>query len=120
MEGSEINMANWTEVTTLEQWNEIFDQSAEKPFVMLKHSTTCPVSASALEEYDEYLGKNPNEKVNYYLVKVIETRPVSNKIAEDVGVKHASPQIIYVKDKFAEWNTSHWSVTSKHISAVLD
>jgi bacillithiol system protein YtxJ len=113
-------MEKWKELNSLDQWNEIYENSKQQPFVILKHSTTCPVSASALEEYDTYLAKTPNQEVNYYLVKVIESRPVSNQIAEDLSVKHASPQIIYVKNKEANWNTSHWSVTDKHISAVLD
>jgi bacillithiol system protein YtxJ len=113
-------MAKWKEITTLEEWQHILDTSDEQPAVILKHSTTCPVSASALDEYNQYLSKAPSEQVNYYMVKVIESRPVSNQIAEDLGIKHQSPQILYFKDKQSVWNTSHWSVTSKHISAVLD
>jgi bacillithiol system protein YtxJ len=110
----------WKEITTLEQWEDVWDRSKDNGFVLLKHSTTCPVSASALDEYEQYLKSNPNETIDYYLVKVIESRPVSNRIAEDVQVKHASPQIMFVKDKHPVWNTSHWSVTTKHISAVLN
>lgn len=50
-------MAAWREIDTLEQWNEALAQSTEKPLVILKHSTTCPVSANALAEYDQYLSK---------------------------------------------------------------
>ncbi|MBP1995274.1 bacillithiol system redox-active protein YtxJ [Paenibacillus eucommiae] len=113
-------MAKWKELTSLEEWQQIYNESTAKPAVVLKHSTTCPVSASALEEFDEYLAATPNEGVDYYMVKVIETRPVSNQIAEDLGIKHASPQILYFKNKESVWNTSHWSVTAKHIAAVLD
>lgn len=113
-------MAQWKEISTMDEWNSVLEQSAERPAVILKHSTTCPVSASALEEYDEYLGKSPNENIGYYLVKVIESRPVSNQIAEDLKVKHQSPQILYFKNKESIWNTSHWSVTAKHMAAVLD
>jgi bacillithiol system protein YtxJ len=113
-------MAKWQEITSLDEWSRILEQSGEQPAVILKHSTTCPVSASALEEYDEYLAKNPNDSVGYYLVKVIESRPVSNQIAEDLKVKHQSPQIVYFKNKEAVWNASHWSVTVKHMTAVLD
>ncbi|MCD1257514.1 bacillithiol system redox-active protein YtxJ [Paenibacillus athensensis] len=113
-------MSQWRELTSLEEWQQVLERSSEKPAVVLKHSTTCPVSANALEEYEEYLAGKPNEALDYYMVKVIETRPVSNQIAEDLGIKHASPQILYFKNKEAVWNTSHWSVTSKHISAVLD
>ncbi|GAB6930384.1 bacillithiol system redox-active protein YtxJ [Paenibacillus sp. JCM 10914] len=110
----------WREITTIEEWNEILEKSAERGQVILKHSTTCPVSANALSEFDQYLDKSPNADIDYTLVKVIESRPVSNQIAEDLNVKHESPQIIYVKDKAKYWTTSHWSVTQAHITAVLD
>jgi len=42
-----------------------------------------------MEEYDEYLADMPNSDVDYYMVKVIESRPVSNQIEEDLGIKHA-------------------------------
>ncbi|WP_281887343.1 bacillithiol system redox-active protein YtxJ [Paenibacillus sp. YYML68] len=113
-------MAQWKEITTTEQWTEAWTASGEKPFVILKHSTACPVSFSALEEFESYLGKTPNEDVEYLLVKVIESRPVSNQIAEETGVKHASPQVLYVKNKETVWNTSHWSITEKHMTAVLN
>jgi bacillithiol system protein YtxJ len=71
------------------------DISAERGQVVLKQSTACPVSSNALEEYIHYLQDNPNSDVDYVLVKVIESRPISNQIAEDLGVKHESPQIIY-------------------------
>ncbi|MGF6951640.1 bacillithiol system protein YtxJ [Neobacillus sp. B4I6] len=113
-------MLNWKELTALEEWEEVFNRSAEKPAVVLKYSTTCPVSSSAMEEYEEYLADKPNSDVDYYMVKVIESRPVSNRIEEDLGIKHASPQIIFFKNKKSIWNTSHWSATKKHMTAVLD
>jgi bacillithiol system protein YtxJ len=111
---------SWREITTLNEWKEVLERSSERPAVILKHSTACPVSASALEEYEEYLRKDPNRDVDYLLVKVIESRPVSNQIAEDLGVKHASPQIIFFKNGEAVWNASHWAVTAKHMTAVLN
>lgn len=113
-------MAGWKEITTIEEWNQNLEQSGNRPIVILKHSTTCPVSASALEEYETYIQSESSADMEYLMVKVIESRPVSNQIAEDLDLKHASPQIIWVKDKEKVWNTSHWSITNKHISAVLN
>lgn len=110
----------WNEITTLEEWDHILKKSSERGQVILKHSTTCPVSANALAEFESYLKKTPNGDVDYTLVKVIESRPVSNKIAEHLNVKHESPQIIYVKDQAKYWTASHWAVTTEHITAVLD
>jgi len=111
---------SWNEITTIEQWDEMLHRSSERGQVILKHSTTCPVSANALHEFEQYLQDKPNESLDYALVKVIESRPVSNKIAEDLNVKHESPQILYVKDGAKYWTTSHWSVTKAHMTAVLD
>jgi bacillithiol system protein YtxJ len=113
-------MTQWREITTEDEWNQLYEASSEKPVLVIKHSTTCPVSANALQEYEAYLKNSPSENVDYVLVKVIESRPVSNQIAEDTGVKHASPQVIYIKDKESVWNTSHWAVTQAHITAVLN
>lgn len=110
----------YQEITTQEQWSEALQQSDSRPLVVFKHSTTCPVSANAHEEFSNYLKDNPRSDVNYVLVKVIESRPISNQIAEDTGVKHESPQIIYIDKKAKVWTASHWSVTKAHISAVLD
>lgn len=110
----------WKEITTIEEWDEILAKSAEKEQIILKHSTTCPVSFNALDEYDQYLADSPNENIDYTLVKVRESRPVSNKIEEDLSVKHESPQIIYIKDKQKYWSATHWSVTKAHMEAVID
>ncbi len=79
-----------------------------------------PVSSNAIKEYEHYLEGSPNNNLGYILVKVIESRAVSNKIANDLGVKHKSPHIIFVKDKFKYWTASHWSVTTEHMIAVLN
>ena len=111
---------NWKEITTIEEWDDIFNKSTDKDQIILKHSTTCPVSTNALDEYNAYLNDNPNENIDYTLVKVRESRPVSNKIEADLGVKHESPQIIYIKDQKKYWSATHWSVTMAHMQAVID
>ncbi|QZN75492.1 bacillithiol system redox-active protein YtxJ [Paenibacillus sp. DR312] len=110
----------WTEISTLDQWNEVLEQSTQDGQVILKHSTTCPVSANALAEYEQYLKESHINNINFYLVKVIESRHVSNQIAQDLDVKHESPQIIYVKNKEKFWTASHWSITKEHTAAVLN
>lgn len=111
---------NYKEITTIEEWNQAFEHSTDRPVVVFKHSTTCPVSANAHNEFNNYLQGKPREDIDYLLVKVIESRPVSNQIAADTNVKHESPQIIYIDKKAKVWTASHWSVTKAHISAVLD
>ncbi|RXZ77856.1 bacillithiol system redox-active protein YtxJ [Paenibacillaceae bacterium] len=113
-------MANYREITSIEDWSAVLEASATKQQIVFKHSTTCPVSANALNELDAYLGSHVDADADFVLVKVIESRPVSNRIAEDLNVKHESPQIIAVRNKEKHWTASHWAITNEHITAVLD
>lgn len=40
-------------------------------------------------------------------VKVFESREVSKKIADDLGIKREYSQLLFVKDQQAVWNISH-------------
>lgn len=110
----------YNEITSQQQWEEAFERSNDHPIVILKHSTTCPVSANAHDEFTKYLSDKPREDVEYLIVKVIESRPISLQIAEDTGIKHESPQVMMLDKKEKVWSATHWSVTKAHISAVLD
>jgi bacillithiol system protein YtxJ len=45
-----------------------------------------------------------------YEVNVIEDRPISNRIASDLSVRHESPQLLIVEDGKAVFHTSHNSI----------
>lgn len=111
---------NYTEITSSEQWEAAFEKTTERPLVVFKHSTTCPVSANAYREFKNYMEDKPRQDVDYMLVKVIESRPISLQIADDTGIKHESPQIMFLDQKAKVWSATHWAVTKEHISAVLD
>ena len=104
---------NYTEILDIEQWQQILASSNEHPVVVLKHSTTCPISAAAYREFTSEALQNA------YLVKVIEHRDVSNEIAKDLQVQHASPQVIVIKDGQATWQATHYHVTAKAIKEAL-
>ncbi|MDY7223558.1 bacillithiol system redox-active protein YtxJ [Halalkalibacterium halodurans] len=107
------------ELTTVEQWQEVFEGTTETPVLVFKHSTQCPVSAEAHQELHALLENGLQWDGQVVLVKVIESRPVSNQIAEDLGVKHESPQAIVVKDQEAIWNKSHWDIKQDTLKAAL-
>ncbi|MGU3469813.1 bacillithiol system redox-active protein YtxJ [Paenibacillus sp. D51F] len=101
---------------TMEDWKRILELSHEKPVLVFKHSTSCSVSAGAIEEWTRWHEGTKGEGVETALVRVIEERPVSNAIAEELEVKHASPQAILIRDGKAEWNASHWNITETALS----
>ncbi len=89
--------------------NEDFEQALEsgEKFLLLKHSSTCPISQEAYDEYEKFASEYDN---TYYLV-VQEERPLSNHIAEKLQIKHESPQAILFKNGEAVWHASHWKIT---------
>jgi bacillithiol system protein YtxJ len=84
--------------------------------LLFKHSTTCPISANAYKEFQAFIGINDMPSA---LVKVIEDRPVSNKIAEVFGIKHESPQIFLLENDSVKWNASHWNITKDAIEKAM-
>ncbi|SMO59711.1 bacillithiol system redox-active protein YtxJ [Melghirimyces algeriensis] len=112
-------MAQWKEITTLEEWDQALLRSKDEPVLIIKHSTRCPVSADAWKEYQEFVQENAPKSASYMMVKVIESRDVSNKIAEDLDIQHKSPQAILIKDGRAVWNDSHWHITKSSLSEAV-
>lgn len=104
-------MPNIQQLTSEEQWQEALRKTSEKPLVVFKHSTRCDISAGAHEDYVRYVEDSGESPVDFAIVHVIEDRPVSNAIAETLGVQHKSPQAILVKDGQAVWHDSHWNLT---------
>ncbi|WP_227994868.1 bacillithiol system redox-active protein YtxJ [Oceanobacillus sp. CFH 90083] len=106
-------MEQMNELTTLEQWSEIWNRSMDTPIIIFKHSTSCMISARAFKQVKLLYGTD--NKIDYYLVKVIESRAVSNKIAEDTDITHKSPQIFLIHKQQVKWHTSHWKITKSNI-----
>ncbi|MBO8172488.1 MAG: bacillithiol system redox-active protein YtxJ [Bacillaceae bacterium] len=111
-------MAQVKEIISVEEWKGMLKKSEEKPIMVLKHSTSCPISAGAYREYQSHL-EDADESVMYALVKIIEFRDVSNQIEQDLGIKHESPQAILVKNGKAVWHDSHGSITAGNIREAL-
>ena len=111
-------MAELKELLELNDLEEVWITSTDKPVLLFKQSTTCPISAEAFEQFQQFLRESEDDIAAYY-VKVRESRPVSNKIEEELGVQHQSPQIFLVKNKKAVWNTSHMDITKENIEEAI-
>ena len=108
------------ELKSQQDWEKCMEASADKPVFVFKHSTSCPISGAAHDRVKEYDNQNGRSGPDIYLVKVIESRPVSNQIAEDLGVQHQSPQIMLVKDKVSVWSASHHGVRGERMQEALE
>ncbi len=85
--------------------------------VLYKHSPICPTSDAA---YEEMLAFRRHRTVPVYMVDVIHHRPLSRALAERIGVRHASPQAIILRDGVAAWHRSHYEIRAEAMARVVD
>jgi bacillithiol system protein YtxJ len=90
----------------------LLELSDERPVMILKHSTRCPISSFARREFEEYATGAASRGVSCALVLVVEDRPLSLEIAAQLGVRHQSPQAILLRERRAVWNDSHERLTA--------
>ena len=94
-----------------------FERALQLPRVLLfKHSTACPISAAAHEQYLAFCRDHPD--VPTLLVDVIADRATARGIAERCGVRHESPQAILFEKGRATWHASHTAITSASLAAA--
>lgn len=100
-------------------WRTVLEQSESEPVVIFKHSNTCPISAAARDRIET--GINNNElTAPVFEVVVQENRSLSDTIAEELSVKHESPQVIIVRNGSAIANTSHHDVSAEFILSHIE
>jgi bacillithiol system protein YtxJ len=114
-----LGESNVKPLATLEALDTCLSASNERPLFIFKHSTACPISSDAYREVLTYAGATGVDDPEVHLVKVIEERPVSNKIAEVLGVVHKSPQLILVKDGQCVWTASHHGIREERIREAI-
>jgi bacillithiol system protein YtxJ len=85
--------------------------------VVYKHSPICPTSGIAYEEIRSL--RRLHQDVPVYVVDVIHSRPLSRRIAEQVGVAHASPQAIILRAGVPAWHGSHFDLRADQMAERL-
>ncbi len=107
----------------LESLNDLDDaiaQSSEKPVFLFKHSTRCPVSVAADQEYLTFVDDHAdNADVIFTHLDLLQHRDVSDAITERLSVQHQSPQAILVIDGEAKWHKSHGNINQASLTAAL-
>lgn len=98
----------------IEQFDEIDEVSQTKPVVLFKHSTRCSISRMALKQFDAEFNY-PEEKIDWYLLDLLNHRDLSNEIASRYNVMHQSPQIVVIRNGKAVFNESHDSISAEDL-----
>jgi len=106
---------SWIDLTSVEQIENLKEESQGSPVMIFKHSTTCSVSAMALHRLQR---KSVDAKVYYLDLKA--NRSVSNLVAETFDVTHESPQVLIIDKGKAVYHRSHSEINPSDIQDFLD
>ncbi|MHB9105491.1 MAG: bacillithiol system redox-active protein YtxJ [Armatimonadota bacterium] len=100
------------------EFDQLLSDSAELPIFVFKHSTRCPVSAHAHDEFSRFAEEHP--EIDCRKVLVIEQRPLSQYIAQQTGVAHQSPQALLISGGKVAWSATHFSISADGLSKAYD
>jgi len=94
-------------------------ESRERPVLVFKHSRYCGVSCEALDELHSHIEGSTPGAASYKMVTVQTHRPLSDAVAQRLGIRHETPQAILLRDGKAVWNASHFRITASKLEEVL-
>lgn len=111
-------MSRLTQLTDLTALEAAIAESSERPVLLFKHSRYCGVSAEALDELHSHIDAAPPDVV-YRMITVQTHRPISDAVAQRLGIRHETPQVILLRNGKTVWNASHFRITASQLNEVL-
>ena len=109
---------NLTLLDGIEEFDRLLAASERRPLLLFKHSYTCGTSAEALDELVAHLGESTTD-ADYAMVTVQTHRSVSRAVAEKLGVRHETPQVLLIRDRRVVWSASHFGVTADAVEQAI-
>ena len=107
------------ELKSIDELDQAMAESNERPVLLFKHSTTCPISARAFREFQSYL-EEADQSVSYNLIIIQDARAVSDEASERLGIEHESPQAVIVRNGREVWNASHFDITRTSLAQAIE
>lgn len=105
----------WKTIKSEEDLEKAIKQSYENRVAIFKHSTSCFISKTVLKNFEKEIENSDEQNVSFYFLDLLAFRPISNKIAEDFGIRHESPQLIVFENGQPINNASHQDISLSQI-----
>ena len=99
----------WIALDSDARLDELLAASYQHPILFFKHSTRCSISAAAegrLLRAESSLA----EKFRLVYLDLLRYRNLSNRLAEELRVEHASPQVLVVINGQCTYHESHFGI----------
>ena len=103
---------DWIQLTNEHQLEDLRKVSSQQPQLIFKHSTRCAVSTLAKNRLER--SKIPTN-LHFHFLDLIKYRAISNKIEEQFGVSHESPQVLLIRNGVCIYDESHSGISMEEI-----
>ncbi|NNE33517.1 MAG: bacillithiol system redox-active protein YtxJ [Winogradskyella sp.] len=116
-ESKEEKTLPWNALTDSNQLQDIVENSKTKTQLIFKHSTRCGISRMVMNHFVS--AYDPDLNVDLYYLDLLNYREVSNKIRDQFGVIHESPQLLIIKNGEVVTHASHGAINDIDIARYL-
>jgi bacillithiol system protein YtxJ len=106
---------NWNKLTSEEQIDQVILESAAKPVLLFKHSTSCSISSMSLDRLLRNWKAEDSDKITPYYLDLLAYRSLSNLVAERFGIPHESPQVLLIQNGKVTYHESHYGISYAEI-----
>ncbi|CAN5285262.1 bacillithiol system redox-active protein YtxJ [soil metagenome] len=100
-------------IRSTEELDSVFSGSYDCPHIILKHSTSCGISAHILHQ----LTGSINYEINVIVVQ--SERALSDLVADRTGHRHQSPQIFVLADGKPIYHATHYGIDPDAVNLKL-
>jgi bacillithiol system protein YtxJ len=111
---AQVSHINWIPLTSLEQIEQIKEESKSEPIFIFKHSTRCGISSSVIRQFEKKFDESMQNAKVYYL-DLLSYRNVSNEVGYTFQVLHQSPQLLIIKNETAVGKASHYDINAVNL-----
>jgi bacillithiol system protein YtxJ len=108
----------WEPLESVDQLDNVINNSSLKPKVIFKHSTRCGISRMVLRQFENGFEKNDDE-VTFYFLDLLNYKEVSAAVASKLNVVHQSPQVIILYNKEILHTESHQGIDIKRVQQIV-
>jgi bacillithiol system protein YtxJ len=106
---------NWNKLTSEAQIDQVILESAAKPVLLFKHSTSCSISSMSLDRLLRNWKPEDADKITPYYLDLLAYRNLSNLVAERFGIPHESPQVLLIQNGKVTYHESHYGISYAEI-----
>lgn len=113
-ESKEEKLLPWITLNSIEQLEDIEENSKTKTQVIFKHSTRCGISRMIMNQFIDAYDVNTN--LDLYYLDLLSYRELSNEVGYKFQVMHESPQLLVVENGVVIKHASHGAIGGLDLS----